>query len=67
MDEEAWVWVNGKVSGEHAKGPEGWNQRFLIDVTEQLEPGKKNVIAVRVYNSIAAGGIWKPVRLIARK
>ena len=67
VDEEAWVWVNGEMAGEHAKGPEGWNQRFLIEVTEQLEAGQKNVIAVRVYNSIAAGGIWKPVRLIARK
>jgi hypothetical protein len=67
VDEEAWVWVNGNAAGEHAEGPQGWNQRFLIDVTEQLEPGKKNTIAVRVYNSLAAGGIWKPVRLIARK
>ena len=67
VDEEAWIWVNGQLSGEHAEGPQGWNQRFLIDVTEQLKPGKKNLIAVRVYNSLAAGGIWKPVRLIVRK
>lgn len=67
VDEEAWVWVNGEQAGVHAKGPQGWQRRFLIDVTEQLKPGQKNLIAVRVYNSVGAGGIWKPVRLIARK
>ena len=67
VDEEAWVWVNGKAAGAHARGPEGWNKRFLIDVTEQMKPGELNLVAVRVYNSVAAGGIWKPVRLIARK
>ena len=67
VDEQAWVWVNGTLAGAHAEGPQGWDKRFLIDVTAQLEPGKQNVIAVRVHNSVGAGGIWKPVRLIARK
>ena len=67
VDEEAWIWVNGKPAGEHAKGPEGWNRRFLLDVTDRLAPGQKNLLAVRVFNSLAAGGIWKPVRLIAEK
>ena len=67
VDEEAWIWVNGEPSGEHAEGPQGWNKRFLIEVTDQLKAGKKNLIVVRVYNSLAAGGIWKPVRLIAGK
>jgi len=67
VDEEAWIWVNGQPVGEHAEGPQGWDQRFLIGVTEQLKPGHENLIAVRVFNTRAAGGIWKPVRLIARK
>ena len=67
VDEQAWVWVNGESAGAHAVGPQGWNRRFLIEVTEQLKPGHENVIAVRVHNSLAAGGIWKPVRIIARR
>ncbi len=67
VDEQAWIWVNGESAGAHAVGPQGWNQRFLIEVTEQLKPGHENVIAVRVHNSLAAGGIWKPVRIIARR
>ncbi|MCK4323137.1 MAG: beta galactosidase jelly roll domain-containing protein, partial [Armatimonadetes bacterium] len=67
VDEEAWIWVNGQPVGEHAEGPQGWDQRFLIEVTEQLKPGHKNLIAVRVFNTRAAGGIWKPVRLITQK
>ena len=67
VDEEAWVWVNGEPAGEHAEGPEGWNKRFMIEVTEQIRPGQNNVITVRVNNTTAAGGIWKPVRLIAEK
>ena len=66
----AWCRVRANApssaAGEHANGPVGWDKRFLIDVTGQLEPGKENVIVVRVYNSIGAGGIWKPVRLIAQ-
>lgn len=67
VDEEAWIWVNGRAAGEHAEGPRGWNKRFLIEVTEQIEPGRDNLIAVQVFNVAAAGGIWKPVRLIAEK
>jgi len=67
VDEEGWVWVNGEPVGEHAQGPGGWDKRFLIDVTKALKPGQRNLVAVRVFNSALAGGIWKPVRLIAEK
>jgi len=67
VDEEAWIWVNGQPVGEHAEGPQGWDQRFLVEVTEQIKPGHQNLVAVRVFNSRAAGGIWKSVRLIAQK
>ena len=67
VDEETWIWVNGKAAGEHAKGPQGWNRRFLLEVTHHIEPGQRNLLAARMFNSAAAGGIWKPVRLIAEK
>ena len=38
-------------------GPEG---RMI----ETVALGRKNLLAVRVYNSQAMGGIWKPVHLI---
>ena len=45
-----------------------WKKRFLIDVTGKLRGGQKNAIAVRVVDyGTYAGGIWKPVKLIAKK
>ena len=67
VDEDARVWFNGKPVGKHAKGPAGRSERFLIDVTGRIDWGRRNLIAVRVYNSAGAGGIWKPVRLITAK
>jgi len=67
VDEEAQVWVNGRQAGKHGKGQDLWNERFLIPVDKLIVAGRINVLAVRVYNSVLAGGIWKPVRLIARK
>ena len=63
VDEEAWVYVNGVLAGEHAKGVDGWKSPFAIDVTDQAKPDKLNLIAVRVYDRRMAGGIWKPVKL----
>ncbi len=67
VDEEAQVWVNGKPAGRHGKGQALWDKRFLIPVDKLITPGKFNTITVRVYNSVLAGGIWRPVRLMARK
>ena len=41
----AWVYVNGKLAGEH----EGGHTPFSLDVSEYLRYGEENVIAVRVY------------------
>jgi beta-galactosidase len=69
------VFVNGKKAGEHiGKG----YTAFTIDITDRLEFGQENTIAVRVDNSFASdmlprgnsydwtpdGGITRPVRLI---
>jgi len=45
---EAEVWVNGKLAGNHVYG----YTPFWFDITSLLnEPGKDNVIAVKVSNT----------------
>ncbi|MBM4048324.1 MAG: DUF4838 domain-containing protein, partial [Planctomycetes bacterium] len=68
VDEQAWVYVNGHLVREHTEQSEGksfgelWDTPFTADVSpEHLEFGKPNVLAVRVHNSTANGGIWRPV------
>lgn len=63
VDESAWVWVNGVYVGQHDIGPEGWNDPFALDVTQEIRWGGENRIAVRAMNTAHAGGIWKPVRM----
>ena len=68
VDEQAWVYVNGRLVREHTEKSEGksynelWEAPFIAEVpSDQLELGKPNVLAVRVHNSKANGGIWRPV------
>jgi hypothetical protein len=63
VDEECWVWINGKFAGAHALGLGGWNQPFDIDVTNYLKWNSDNKIVIRVKNVSMAGGIWKPIQL----
>ena len=48
-----------------AAGTTMWDQPVSVDITKRYRPGQKNRIVVRVHNSLRAGGIWKPIRLIA--
>ena len=63
VDEEAWVWLNGQFVGKHAEGPDGWNEPFLVDVTEALKSGEINQLTVRARNTAGGGGIHAPVWL----
>lgn len=63
VDESSWVWLNGEPAGSHDLGPSGWDKEFALDVSKGLRWGGANKIAVRVYNTAMAGGIWKPVTL----
>jgi hypothetical protein len=65
VDECAWVWVNGRYAGEHDIGPSGWNEPFRLDVTKLVKWGGTNQITVRAMNTAAAGGIWRPIWLVA--
>lgn len=68
VDEQAWVYVNGKLVREHSVKSEGksindlWEEPFAAEVAPAgINYGKANVLAVRVNNSLANGGIWRPV------
>jgi len=63
VDEQAWIWLNGKKAGENAIGPQTWNSAFEIDVTDHIKAGEKNILVVKVHNSAGPGGIWKPVKI----
>jgi beta-glucuronidase len=68
VDEEAWVYLNGELVGEHSAATTGqtvhqiWDQPFDVPLTN-ARPGAENVLAVRVRDSMMAGGVYKPVRL----
>ncbi len=68
------VYLNGTKVGEHNMDSSPWESRrlpdtcFLIDVSGSLKSGQENLLAVRVVDyGMYGGGIWKPVKLIARK
>jgi hypothetical protein len=68
VDEEAWVYLNGQLVGEHSTASTGqtvhqiWDKPFDVPLPG-VRVGVANVLAVRVANSAAAGGIYKPVKL----
>lgn len=81
VDYHAWVWVNGRLAGEHVGGNVGFN----FDITQLLRAGQ-NELVVRAFDDTASGrqptgkqthtvsegcvytrttGIWQPVWLEA--
>ena len=67
MDEQAWIWLNGRKAGESTAGPSAWNSAFEIDITDWVRAGEPNELAVRVHNKVGPGGIWKSVKIFAGK
>lgn len=74
VDEEAWVYVNGQLVGEHTvettELPLGtiWEIPFDIAIpTRLLHVDRANTLAVRVLNRKVNGGIWRPVLLHAEE
>ena len=70
VDEQAWVYLNGKPIAEHTMAKTGlpldeiWLEPFGVDVSKRLRADGPNVLAVRVHNAMFQGGIWKPVYLV---
>ena len=70
VDEDAEVWVNGRKATEHTCASTGlspdaiWIQPFSFDVRPFLKDGE-NLVAVRVWNRLGMGGVWKPAYLVS--
>ena len=70
VDEEAEVYINGQKAFEHTYDSTGltaeqiWDTPFAFDPRQWLKPGEENLVAVRVRNTSAAGGVWRPVYLV---
>jgi len=68
VDKEAWVYLNGRLLREHTEESEGRKAAELYDSAfEAVAPaadvifGGENVLAVRVRNTVAGGGISRPL------
>lgn len=70
-DEDCTVYLNGEKAFEHTCESTGltpmqiWQRPFHFDPTPWLKPGAENVLALRVHNRAAMGGVWKPIYLLA--
>jgi hypothetical protein len=68
VDEQAWVYLNGELIGEHTEQSTGrtihqiWDEPFDVPLPA-ARLTEENVLAVRVHDSLMAGGIHLPVRL----
>ncbi len=57
---EGWIWVNGRYAGH--KTHKGWavgQHEANLDITGLVEPGRTNVLAIRVWNSGEIGGLYR--------
>ena len=71
VDEDAYVYINGKKAFEHScestglKPEEIWETPFTFKANGFIKPAANNLFAVGVYNRKAMAGIWKPVHVIS--
>ncbi len=72
VDEEAWVYLNGELIGEHSEASTGktvgeiWDEPFDVPLPDTLRFNQPNLLAVRVYDATLMGGIFKPINLLAK-
>ncbi len=59
LDDDGDIYINGKLAFSRTDAS-GWDKSFAFDATGFLFPGKENVIAIRGYDNIGAGGLWRP-------
>jgi len=72
VDEQAWVYLNGRLVGEHTVKSQGlpvselWNRPFTIQLpAEYLNAQGENELVVHVHSAENNAGIWGPVRIYA--
>ena len=68
-DEDTWVYVNGRLVFTHTLRSTGllteqiWLVPFVVPLADAELRGN-DLLAVRILNNEAMGGIWKPVHLV---
>ena len=68
VDGDAIVYLNGRRLGRHdGDNALHWDKPFEFDVSQQLRYGQANQMTVSVKDTERLGGIFKPVRLVARR
>jgi hypothetical protein len=59
LADRAELYVNGRLVGKTGT----WNEKFCFEVTDAIEPGRTNVLAVRVFNRYFSKGFyWGGIR-----
>jgi len=68
VDENYTLWINGEYVGDNLDaGTAMWDQPVSVEISDQFKEGQSNHVVVRVRNTDAAGGIWKPVRVLVEQ
>ena len=69
VDEDSWVYLNGRELFEHTvwttdlPPSDIWLEPFMVPLDKEKLTGD-DLLAVRVYNRAAMGGIWKPLHVV---
>lgn len=70
VDEQAWIYVNGRYIGEHTVKSENkpvselWEKPFMITVPAGvIRANGKNLLVVRMHSGTGAAGIWREVKV----
>ena len=58
-DEYATIWLNGKLMGGHPGYGGAGARPFQIEITDGLRFDGDNVMTVRIFDTMQAGGLWK--------
>ena len=68
VDENYTLWINGeRISDNLGAGTTMWDRPVSAEITGKFTQGQPTHIVVRVTNTAFAGGVWKPVRILAER
>jgi len=61
LNNQAWIWVNNKLvaTTPYHEYWARWKYQSEVDLTDHLEAGKTNQIAIRIWNDQNAGGLFR--------
>lgn len=68
VDESCWVYVNGKLAGQHLYvKTNDWKTPFEIQIDGAIDWNEeRQLVIVRVEDRAGLGGIWRPVWLVSK-